>query len=219
MLSQPRNRQPRAPVPNNYLHEGDLPDGVFAGAASVAVDSETMGLRLGRDPLCVVQLSDGNGDAHVVRLARPGYDCPNLKRLLSDPNVLKIFHFGRFDIAMFQLHLGVATAPVYCTKIASKLARTYTDRHGLKDVVKELLNIDLSKAQQSSDWGSPQLSPDQLAYAASDVLSLHAVKEKLDAMLEREGRAGLARACFEFLPHRAALDVAGWEDADIFAHS
>jgi ribonuclease D len=203
----------------NHFHDGDLPDGAFAGAPSVAIDSETMGLRLGRDPLCVVQLSAGDGDAHIVRLARPGYDCPNLKRLLSDPNVLKIFHFGRFDIAMFQLHLGVLTAPVYCTKIASKLARTYTDRHGLKDVVKELLNVDLSKVQQSSDWGSPTLSKDQLDYAASDVLSLHALKEKLDVMLVREGRDHLARACFEFLPHRAALDVAGWEDVDIFAHS
>jgi ribonuclease D len=166
-----------------------------------------------------VQLSSGDGDAHIVRLGRPAYDAPNLKRLLSDPNVLKIFHFGRFDIAMFQLHLGVLTAPVYCTKIASKLARTYTDRHGLKDVVKELLNIDLSKAQQSSDWGADTLSKDQLDYAASDVLSLHALKEKLDAMLTREGRDHLARACFDFLPHRAALDVAGWEDMDIFAHT
>lgn len=203
----------------NHLYEGDLPDGLFAGAASVAVDSETMGLRLGRDPLCVVQLSSGDGDAHVVRLSRPGYDAPNLKRLLSDPSVLKIFHFGRFDIAMFQLHLGVTAAPVYCTKIASKIARTYTDRHGLKDVTKELLNIDLSKAQQSSDWGAAQLTPDQIAYAASDVLNLHALKEKLDAMLEREGRMALAQACFDFLPHRSALDLAGWEDMDIFAHT
>jgi len=203
----------------NHFHDGDLPDGVFAGAASVAIDSETMGLRLGRDPLCVVQLSAGDGDAHIVRLTRPGYDAPNLKRLLSDPNILKIFHFGRFDIAMFILHLKVTTAPVYCTKIASKLARTYTDRHGLKDVTKELLNIDLSKAQQSSDWGADKLSPEQLAYAASDVLNLHALRERLDAMLVREGRDGLARACFDFLPHRAALDVAGWEDVDIFAHT
>ena len=202
-----------------FLHDGDLPAEALAGATEVAIDSETMGLRLGRDPLCVVQLSDGKGDAHVVQLRRPAYDAPNLKRLLTDPNVTKLFHFGRFDIAMFHLHLGVVTAPVYCTKIASKLARTYTDRHGLKDVTKELLGVDLSKAQQSSDWGAPQLSEDQLSYAASDVLHLHALKARLDEMLAREGRAGLARACFAFLPHRALLDVAGWEDVDIFAHS
>jgi ribonuclease D len=202
----------------NFLHEGDLPDDLtFTG--SVAVDSETMGLRLGRDPLCVVQLSAGDGDAHVLRLRRPDYDAPNLKRLLVDPGILKIFHFGRFDIAMFALHLGVTTAPVYCTKIASKIARTYTDRHGLKDVTKELLGVDLSKAQQSSDWGSASLSPDQMAYAASDVLNLHRLREKLDVMLEREGRMALAQACFDFLPSRARLDVAGWEDVDIFAHS
>jgi ribonuclease D len=202
-----------------FLHDGDLPDGALAGAAAVAIDSETMGLRLGRDPLCVVQLSAGDGDAHVVRLSRPGYEAPNLKRLLTDPAVLKLFHFGRFDIAMFYLHLGVVTAPVYCTKIASKIARTYTDRHGLKDVVKELLGVDLSKAQQSSDWGAVQLSDDQVAYAASDVLHLHALKARLDDMLVRESRDGLARACFDFLPSRALLDVAGWEDIDIFAHS
>ena len=201
----------------NYLHKGDLPDGLSFGA-SVAVDSETMGLRIGRDPLCVVQLSAGDGDAHLVQLNRPGYDCPNLKRLLTDPAILKIFHFGRFDIAMFQLHLGVITAPVYCTKIASKLARTYTDRHGLKDVTRELLGVDLSKAQQSSDWGAAELSPEQISYAASDVIHLHALKTRLDAMLEREGRMSLAHACFDFLPHRALLDVAGWEDVDIFDH-
>ena len=202
----------------NYLHEGDLPDDVtFTG--SVAVDSETMGLRLGRDPLCVVQLSAGDGHAHVVRLGRPGYDAPNLKRLLTNPDVLKIFHFGRFDIAMFALHLGVTTAPVYCTKIASKIARTYTDRHGLKDVSRELLGIDLSKAQQSSDWGAASLSSEQLAYAASDVLGLHRLMEKLNIMLVREGRMELAQACFDFLPWRARLDLAGWEDVDIFAHS
>ena len=203
----------------NHLHEGDLPDGALAGATSVAVDSETMGLVLGRDPLCVVQLSAGDGDAHVVRLHRPAYDAPNLKRLLTDPAVTKIFHFGRFDIAMFQLHLGVVTAPVYCTKIASKLARTYTDRHGLKDVVRELMGADMSKAQQSSDWGADRLSPEQLAYAASDVAYLHGLRTKLNAMLVREGRMELAQACFDFLPWRARLDVAGWEDADIFAHS
>jgi ribonuclease D len=202
----------------SFLHQGDLPDGLSFGT-SVAVDSETMGLRIGRDPLCVVQLSAGDGDAHLVQLDRPGYDCPNLKRLLTDPAVLKIFHFGRFDIAMFALHLEVTTGPVYCTKIASKLARTYTDRHGLKDVTKELLGVDISKAQQSSDWGAATLTPDQMAYAASDVLNLHAIKAKLDAMLEREGRMGLAQACFDFLPARALLDVAGWEEVDVFAHT
>jgi len=202
-----------------FVHEGDLPADVLASASSVAIDSETMGLRLGRDPLCVVQLSDGGGDAHLVKLDRTTYDAPNLKRLLTDPAVTKIFHFGRFDIAMFWLHLGVLTAPVYCTKIASKIARTYTDRHGLKDITKELLGVDLSKAQQSSDWGSAKLSDDQVAYAASDVLHLHALRDRLQEMLVREGRDHLARACFEFLPHRAALDVAGWEDVDIFAHS
>jgi len=204
---------------SNFLHQGDLPDGVLAAATAVAIDSETMGLRLGRDPLCVVQLSDGHGDAHVVQLDRSTYQAPNLKRLLTDPAVTKIFHFGRFDIAMFYLHLGVVTAPVYCTKIASKLARTYTDRHGLKDLTKELIGVDLSKAQQSSDWGAAKLSDEQVAYAASDVLHLHALKTRLDEMLAREGRDGYARTCFEFLPHRAVLDVAGWEDVDIFAHA
>lgn len=202
-----------------YVHEGDLPQGALAGASAVAVDSETLGLRLGRDPLCVVQLSAGDGDAHVVRLNRPTYDAPNLKALLTDPAVTKIFHFGRFDIAMFWLHLKVVTGPVYCTKIASKLARTYTDRHGLKDVSKELIGVDMSKAQQSSDWGATVLSGDQVAYAASDVLHLHAIRARLDEMLVREGRDGFAKACFDFLPHRALLDVAGWEDVDIFAHS
>ncbi|HEX5264231.1 MAG TPA: ribonuclease D [Phenylobacterium sp.] len=202
-----------------YQHEGDLPADALAGATAVAIDSETMGLRLGRDPLCVVQLSDGQGEAHVVRLDRSTYDAPNLKRLLTDPQVTKIFHFGRFDIAMFWLHLRVVTAPVYCTKIASKLARTYTDRHGLKDLTKELIGVDLSKAQQSSDWGAAKLSDEQVSYAASDVLHLHALRAKLDEMLVREGRDGLAQACFEFLPQRALLDVAGWEDVDIFAHS
>jgi ribonuclease D len=203
----------------NHLHEGDLPEGALAGAAMLALDSETMGLVLGRDPLCVVQLSAGDGDAHVVRLSRPAYDAPNLKRLLTDPAVLKIFHFGRFDIAMFLLHLKVLTGPVYCTKIASKIARTYTDRHGLKEIAKELLGVDMSKTQQSSDWGATRLTPEQVTYAASDVLFLHALKAKLDEMLVREGRMELARAAFDFLPHRAALDVAGWADVDIFAHS
>jgi ribonuclease D len=202
----------------NFLHDADLPDDLDLGPV-VAIDSETMGLRLGRDPLCVVQLSAGNGDAHLVQLHRDSYLAPNLKRLLTDPAVLKIFHFGRFDIAMFALHLEVVTAPVYCTKIASKLARTYTDRHGLKDLVRELLATDISKAQQSSDWGAAALSAEQIAYAASDVLYLHALKARLDMMLEREGRAELAQACFDFLPSRAQLDLAGWEDIDVFAHS
>jgi ribonuclease D len=204
---------------STFLHAGDLPHDALAGASAVAVDSETMGLRLGRDPLCVVQLSDGNGDAHVVQLDRSTYDAPNLKRLLADPAILKIFHYGRFDIAMFWLHLGVVTQPVYCTKIASKIARTYTDRHGLKDVTRELLGIDLSKAQQSSYWGAVELSKDQVDYAASDVLHLHALRAKLDEMLVREGREELAKACFDFLPHRAQLDARGWEDIDIFAHT
>lgn len=201
-----------------YLHQGDLPDGLDLGP-EVAVDSETMGLNYHRDALCVVQLSAGNGDAHVVRLNRPAYDCPNLKALMADRSVLKIFHFGRFDIAMMQLYLGVETAPVYCTKIASKLARTYTDRHGLKDVVRECAGVDLSKAQQSSDWGAAELTQAQLDYAASDVLYLHTVKARLDDMLAREGRTDLARACFDFLPTRSRLDLDGWEEMDIFAHS
>jgi ribonuclease D len=203
----------------NSLHEGDLPAGLFKGVTSVAVDSETLGLRFRRDPLCLVQLSAGDGDAHMVRLNRQTYDAPNLKALLTDPAVTKIFHFGRFDIAMFELHLGVITTPVWCTKTASKLARTYTDRHGLKDVVKETVGVDLSKAQQSSDWGADVLSAEQLAYAASDVLYLHAARAKLEAMLEREGRMALAQACFDFLPTRSSLDLAGWDEIDIFAHS
>jgi ribonuclease D len=201
-----------------HLHDGDLPDGLNLGPV-VAIDCESMGLRLGRDPLCLTQISAGDGETHVVKFRRPAYDAPNLKRLLTDPAVLKIFHFGRFDVAMFLEHLGVTTAPVYCTKIASKLARTYTDKHGLKDVTRELLGVDLSKAQQSSDWGAETLSADQLAYAASDVAHLHALMARLNEMLEREGRLELAKACFAFLPWRAKLDVAGWEDTDVFAHS
>jgi len=201
-----------------HLHKGDLPAGVDFGAA-VAVDSETLGLSLVRDALCVVQLSAGDGDAHVVQLDRSSYDCPNLKSLMINPSVEKIFHFGRFDVAMFQRDLEVTTTPIYCTKIASKLVRTYTDRHGLKDLTRELLSVDLSKQQQSSDWGAAELSEAQLLYAASDVLHLHALKEKLSAMLEREGRTELAQACFEFLPVRTRLDLAGWADTDIFAHA
>ena len=203
---------------STHLHLGDLPDGLDLGPI-VAVDSETMGLRYRRDPLCVVQLSSGDGDAHVVRLNRPDYDCPNLKRLLTDPTVLKLFHYARFDVAMFQLYLGLDTAPIYCTKIASKLARTYTDRHGLKDVARELAGVELSKAQQSSDWGAADLTKDQLAYAASDVLYLHRIRDRLDEMLAREGRTGLAQACFNFVSTRSALDLAGWDEMDVFAHS
>jgi ribonuclease D len=201
-----------------HLHKGDLPDAVtFNGA--IAVDSETMGLSLVRDPLCLVQLSDGGGEAHLVQLDRSTYDAPNLKRALTDPKELKLFHFARFDLAMFMRDLGVVCAPVYCTKIASKLVRTYTDKHGLKDLTKEVLGRDVSKEQQSSDWGAAELSDAQLAYAASDVLHLHALKAKLDVMLAREGRTEIAQSCFDFLPTRAALDLAGWEETDIFAHS
>ncbi|MFT3729112.1 MAG: ribonuclease D [Terricaulis sp.] len=201
-----------------HLHRGDLPNDVsFNGP--VAVDSETLGLSLVRDPLCLVQLSDGGGEAHLVQLNRETYYAPNLKRVLTDPAHLKLFHFARFDIAMFMRDLSIVTTPIYCTKIASKLVRTYTDRHGLKDLTKELLGRDLSKEQQSSDWGQPELSDAQLAYAASDVLHLHALKEKLDMMLAREGRTEIAQSCFDFLPTRAALDLAGWEETDIFSHS
>jgi ribonuclease D len=201
-----------------YLHKADLPESV-AFSGPVAVDSETMGLSLVRDGLCLVQLSDGGPEAHLVQLDRASYAAPNLKRVLTDPDRLKLFHFARFDIAMFMRDLSIVTSPLYCTKIASKLVRTYTDRHGLKDLVKELLGRDVSKEQQSSDWGAPELSDAQLAYAASDVLHLHALKERLDAMLAREGRSEIAQACFDFLPSRAALDLAGWEETDIFAHS
>ncbi|WP_411816004.1 ribonuclease D [Hyphococcus sp. DH-69] len=202
----------------NHLHKGDLPEGLDLGPV-VAVDSETMGLIPHRDPLCLVQLSAGDGDTHLVQLDRKTYDAPRLKALLSDTKVLKIFHFARFDVAAFQQWLGVVTAPVYCTKIASKLCRTYTDRHGLKDVTRELVGVDLSKQQQSSDWGAEELSDAQIEYAASDVLYLHQLREKLDEMLAREGRTALAQACFDFLPVRSALDIAGWPETDIFAHS
>ena len=201
-----------------YQHEGDLPSpDMFSDA--VAVDTETMGLDLNRDPLCVVQLSAGDGDAHVVRLNRSAYDCPNLKSVMADESLLKIFHFARFDVAMMKKWLHVDTQPIFCTKIASRLVRTYTDRHGLKDLSRELLSVDMSKAQQSSDWGAPKLTQAQLEYAASDVLHLHALREKLIVMLQREGRLELAQACFDFLPKRAELDLAGWPDIDIFAHS
>ncbi|MDZ4382584.1 MAG: ribonuclease H-like domain-containing protein [Parvibaculum sp.] len=199
------------------LHRGDLPADLSFGT-SVAVDTETMGLNPERDQLCVVQLSAGDGNAHVVQLDRGTYNAPNLRALMADQNVLKIFHFARFDVAMLQRYLGVVTSPVYCTKVASRLVRTYTDRHGLKDLVKELANVDLSKQQQSSDWGARDLTEAQLAYAASDVLYLHEVKAVLDGMLAREGRVELAKACFAFLPVRAALDLAGWPEEDIFAH-
>ncbi|HBH91134.1 ribonuclease D [Ponticaulis sp.] len=200
------------------LHKGDLPAGVTFGD-SVAVDTETLGLSLVRDKLCVVQLSSGDGTAHVVQLDRSSYDAPNLKALLADTGVEKIFHFARFDVAMIQKWFGVTCAPVFCTKIASKLARTYTDRHGLKDVSRELVGVDMSKAQQSSDWGAETLSEAQLAYAASDVLHLHEIRDRLTGMLDREGRLDLARECFDFLPTRARLDLEGWPDTDIFAHS
>lgn len=201
-----------------HYHKGDLPAGIDFGAA-VAVDTETLGLSLTRDKLCVVQLSAGDGDAHVVQLDRSSYDCPNLKKLLSDGSIEKILHFARFDVAMVETYLGVTLSPVFCTKIASKLCRTYTDRHGLKDVTRELIGVDMNKQQQSSDWGADELSPAQLEYAASDVLHLHKLRDRLTEMLEREGRMELARACFDFLPTRARLDLAGWPETDIFAHS
>jgi ribonuclease D len=203
-----------------HLYRGDLPDGLALGPV-VAMDTETLGLSLGRDRLCVVQLSSGDGHSHLVQLPKAGLEgmpaAPNLVRLLTDPGVVKLLHFARFDLAMLQRSFGVITTPVYCTKVASRLVRTYTDRHGLKDLVKELLGIELSKQQQSSDWGAETLSQEQLAYAGSDVLHLHALKERLDKMLAREGRTELAAACFAFLPVRAALDLGGWPD-DIFAH-
>ena len=199
------------------LHKNDLPDGLDLGPI-VAIDSETLGLNLFRDRLCLVQLSAGDGVCHAVQFEREAYAAPNLKRLLADPKILKLFHFARFDMGMFRRHLGIKTKPVYCTKIASKLVRTYTDKHGLKDLVKELLSVDLSKEQQSSDWGTPELSERQLAYAANDVAHLHKLKEALDAMLVREGRAELAKACFDFLPSRVELDLSGWAETDIFEH-
>ncbi len=199
------------------LHKDDLPHGLDLGPV-VAIDTETLGLVPARDRLCLVQLSAGDGSAHLVQFKRDRYEAPNLKKLLGDASVLKLYHFARFDLAIMRRYLGVMAGPVYCTRTASKLARTYTDKHGLKDLVKELLDIDLSKQQQSSDWGAESLTEQQLAYAANDVAFLHRLKASLDQMLKREGRMELAQACFTFLPARAELDLAGWGDGDIFAH-
>lgn len=201
----------------NYLYQGDLPDDLNLGPI-VAIDSETMGLIPRRDRLCVIQLSSGDGNAHLVQIAQDQTEAPNLCKMLANPDQIKLFHYGRFDIAVMENRFGVRTTPVYCTKIASKLIRTYTDRHGLKNLLQELLKIDISKQQQSSDWGADTLTKEQIAYAASDVLYLHRLKEELDMRLAREGRTELAQACFEFLPYRAKLDLLGWPDTDIFAH-
>lgn len=202
----------------NYLYQNDLPDDLDLGN-TVAIDCETMGLNPMRDRLCVVQMSGGDGNAHLVQIAKGQTEAPNLCRMLADPDVLKLFHFGRFDIAAMQNAFGTVTAPVYCTKIASRLVRTYTDRHGLKNLLQELLGVDVSKQQQSSDWGAGELAKAQIAYAASDVLYLHKLRKQLNKMLEREGRMQTAQACFDFLPMRANLDLIGWPETDIFAHS
>ncbi len=199
------------------LYRGDLPADFEAGT-SIAIDTETLGLKPGRDKLCLVQISTGDGNAHLVQVDRDTYGAPHLKALMTNPKVLKIFHFARFDVAVMKHYLGIDTTPLYCTKIASKLVRTYTDRHGLKDLIKELLGIELNKQQQSSDWGSHVLSEAQKQYAALDVVYLHEVKVRLDQMLEREGRAALAKSCFEFIPTRANLDLLGWSEDDVFAH-
>jgi len=202
-----------------HFHEEDLPENVL-GAGPVAVDTETMGLHPGRDRLCLVQISDGSGDEHLVRFGPDSnYAAPNLKAVLADPNRLKLYHFARFDLASIHAYLGIMAAPVYCTKIASRLVRTYTDRHGLKELVRDLVGIDISKQQQSSDWGGPVINDAQRDYAASDVRYLHRMKEALDARLIREGRMAMAQACFDFLPHRAMLDLTGWPEIDIFAHA
>jgi len=214
LLPKPAKREAKS----IELHRGDLPDGVsFTG--SVAVDTETQGLNPHRDRLCVVQLSAGDGVCHLIQMPAGENDAPNLKALFTDPGLTKIFHFARFDVAILKRSLGVTVQPIFCTKIASKLVRTYTDRHGLKDVTRELLNIELSKEQQSSDWAAAELSEDQLKYAAADVLNLHQIRGGLQAMLEREGRMDLAQKCFDFLPTRADLDLSGWAETDIFAHS
>ncbi len=199
------------------LHTGDLPAGISFGDA-VAVDTESMGLNWDRDRLCLVQLSSGDGNAHLVQFEAGKYDAPNLKKLLCDPKVMKLFHFARADLATIDKHLGVMPAPIYCTKIASVLVRTFTDRHGLKDLSRDLIHVDLAKEQQTSDWGAPTLTQDQMTYAASDVLHLHKLRAKLDEMLAREGRTDLARKVMDFLPVRAELDVAGWRDMDVFSH-
>ncbi len=201
----------------NHLYKRDLPDGLDLGPV-VAIDCETMGLNPHRDRLCVVQMSSGDGDAHLVQVEKGQTSAPNLEKMLADPNVLKLFHFGRFDIAALLNAFGVVTAPVYCTKIASKLIRTYTDRHGLKNLLEQLLKVDISKQQQMSDWGAEELTAAQLDYAASDVLYLHRLRDELDQRLAREGRTDMAQACFDFLPMRAQLDLAGWPEIDIFAH-
>ncbi|MBT7759095.1 MAG: ribonuclease D [Rhodospirillaceae bacterium] len=201
----------------NHLHQGDLPDGITFGDM-VAIDSETMGLDPHRDRLCLIQLSDGQGDCHLVRFAKGVYQAPNLCAMLTDPGVTKLFHYARFDVSMIKRYLGIDCTPIYCTKIASKLVRTYTDRHGLKDLCRELLGIDLSKQQQSSDWGADDLSPQRLDYAANDVLHLHRLHAALEEMLAREGRQHLAQACFGFLPTRTELDLGGWSGMDIFSH-
>jgi ribonuclease D len=201
----------------HQLYRGDIPEDLDFGAL-VAIDTEAMGLNPYRDRLCLVQLSTGDGTAHLVQFALGDYAAPRLRRLLADPTVTKLFHFARYDLAMLYRYLGVMAHPLYCTKIASRLARTFSDRHGLRDLCKDLLGIEVSKQQQSSDWGAEALSADQLRYAAADVIHLHALRARLDAILAREGRAALARACFEFLPHRVMLDLAGWAEQDIFAH-
>jgi ribonuclease D len=211
------------PAGSLTLHRDDLPADISFGPV-VAVDTETMGLNPHRDRLCLVQLSAGDGTAHLVQLRPPtlggtGYDCPNLKRLLADDAVVKLMHFARFDVAVLQHRLGIPVAPVKCTKIAARLVRTFTDRHGLRDLCRELLGVEISKQQQTSDWGAPELTPEQLAYAASDVLHLHALWDKLEALLRRENRLDIAEACFRFLPARGQLDLLGYEDPDIFAHS
>ncbi len=201
------------------VHEGDIPVGLFEGTKILAVDTEAMGLVNRRDRLCVVQLSAGDGNAHLVKFQPGKFDAPNLKKLLADTSVLKLYHFARFDIAIMQQYLGVMAAPLYCTRTASRLVRTFTDRHGLGDLIRTLLGKEISKQQQSSDWGAASLTPEQQDYAANDVLYLHALKEKLDVMLAREGRTELAQACFDFLPARAKLDLAGWDEVDLLAHS
>jgi len=221
MAAAPRARAPfasktRANVAN-HLYQNDLPDGLDLGPI-VAIDCETMGLNPHRDRLCLIQMSGGDGECHLVQVAIGQTEAPNLKRMLEDPKVLKLFHFGRFDIAAMYHAFGALAAPVYCTKIASKLVRTFTDRHGLKTLLQDLCSVDISKHQQQSDWGAPELTPAQLDYAASDVLYLHQLKEKLDVMLAREGRTETAAACFDFLPTRAKLDLAGWPEIDIFSH-